>query len=74
VKALCPGAVLSIKWLNGSIPSKVYKISFGNHDSILIIKDLFVSMEKDSMKKDRPHLAEFEPELGEPNTLFVIKN
>jgi len=69
VKALRPGTVLSVKLLNGSKPSKVYKISFGNYASILIIKDLVISM-----KDEKPHLVDFEPELGEPNTLFVIKN
>lgn len=69
VKALKPGAVLLIGRTESSSRQKIYNIKFKDGHNISIVKDLVFSL-----KNDSPYLADFNPELGEPNTLLIIKN
>ena len=69
VKALKPGAVLSVKQLGDSNSSKIHEVSLGVGESIFVVENLAASMNGRKI-----YLTRFKPELGEPNILFLIKN
>jgi len=63
VKALAPGASVVAQGYTSA-----YEIKF-NGFGFQVLKDYLFSIEG-----DKPFLAKFSPELGEPNSLFIVKN
>lgn len=68
VKALKPGTVITVKRSGNVTPCKAYEIDFDGV-KLTVIKNLTLSM-----KEEKIYLTGFTPDLGEPDSLFIVKN
>ena len=68
MKALKPGTVITAKRSGNVTPCKAYEIDFDGV-KLTVIKNLTLSM-----KEEKIYLTGFTPDLGEPDSLFIVKN